>query len=79
MPQDEFQGLPTTFVGGRKIVGARGEEVYRDAFERAARGDANRGVPAWLFSVMVAACAAVVVWLGRKRRVASGAQDAAVG
>ena len=79
MPKDEFQGLPTTFVGGKKIVGARGEEVYRDAFERAARGEGQRGVPAWLFLAVLGAGAAVVVWLGRSGRVALGRAEGSPG
>jgi predicted DsbA family dithiol-disulfide isomerase len=34
-----LKGLPTTYVGALEIVGAQPEEVFRDAFERAARGE----------------------------------------
>ncbi|HEY3255618.1 MAG TPA: thioredoxin domain-containing protein, partial [Polyangiaceae bacterium] len=33
---DGLQGLPTTYVGAKTILGAQPEEVFRDAFDRAA-------------------------------------------
>lgn len=60
-----FKGLPTTFVGGYEIVGAQADEVFRDAFERAARGAGDRGVPGPLFAAILAVVSAVLVWYGR--------------
>jgi protein-disulfide isomerase len=69
-----FQGLPTTYVGGTKIVGAQAEEVFRDAFDRAAKGTASQGVPGFVYWPLVAVLAAAMVWFGRTRRT-SGASE----
>jgi predicted DsbA family dithiol-disulfide isomerase/uncharacterized membrane protein len=63
-----FQGLPTTYVGSATIVGAQSEEVFRDAFERAARGEGNDGIPAWMFLGISAAAVAAALALGRRRK-----------
>jgi predicted DsbA family dithiol-disulfide isomerase/uncharacterized membrane protein len=60
-----FQGLPTTYVGGREIVGAQAEDVFREAFEQAARGDKDAGVPASLYVVLVAIAMASVAHFGK--------------
>ncbi|HET9931714.1 MAG TPA: thioredoxin domain-containing protein, partial [Polyangiaceae bacterium] len=44
-----FQGLPTTYVGGRRIVGAQSDDTFRAALEHAAAGDDVRGIPAWAY------------------------------
>jgi predicted DsbA family dithiol-disulfide isomerase/uncharacterized membrane protein len=63
-----FQGLPTTYVGGSEIVGAQPDEVFRDAFDRAQRGEGESGVPAPLFLGIAAVLVVVVVSAGRSRR-----------
>lgn len=55
-----FEGLPTTYVGGQRILGAERTEVFRDALDRAARGDDLLGVPGWAY---VLACLAAVIAL----------------
>jgi uncharacterized membrane protein len=59
-----FEGLPTTYVGDTRIVGARAPEVFRDALERAASSSGDRGVPAWVYLMIVLAIAAAIVRLG---------------
>jgi hypothetical protein len=69
-----FEGLPTTYVGDTRIVGARAPEVFRDAIERAASGSGDRGVPAWAYLLLVVAIAAAIVrfgWISRGPRPAS--------
>jgi len=63
-----FQGLPTTYVGGREIVGAQPEEVFRDAFEQTLRGEDHRGLPGPAFVGLLGALVLVVVGAGRERR-----------
>lgn len=63
-----LQGLPTTFVGAQTIIGVRPELVFRDAFDRAERGDGDRGIPAPAYWLSVAIVAAAVCWVGRVRR-----------
>jgi protein-disulfide isomerase/uncharacterized membrane protein len=60
-----FQGLPTTYVGARQIIGAQSEETFREAFAAAAGGDTGQGVPGWLFAAVVAAFVGGVAFLGR--------------
>lgn len=62
-----FKGLPTTFVGGSEIVGAQSEETFRDAFERAKRGDEDVGMPAPLFVGLGILGVAAVVRFGRRK------------
>jgi hypothetical protein len=65
---DGLQGLPTTYVGAQTILGAQPEEVFRDAFERASRGDGEHGIPASVYWPLVLAIAAGISWVGRVRR-----------
>ncbi|HYP89394.1 MAG TPA: thioredoxin domain-containing protein [Polyangiaceae bacterium] len=63
-----LQGLPTTYVGAKTILGAQSEEVFRDAFERAARGEGEHGIPASVYWSLTLAFAAAISWVGRVRR-----------
>jgi hypothetical protein len=60
-----LKGLPTTYVGTAEIVGAQPEEVFRDAFERAARGAERPSLPAPGFLAFLALVAGSLVWFGR--------------
>jgi uncharacterized membrane protein/predicted DsbA family dithiol-disulfide isomerase len=62
-----LQGLPTTFVGSRMIVGAVEAPALREAFEQAAEG-AHHGVPAPVYAAVVALAAAASLWFGRRGR-----------
>lgn len=64
---DMLQGLPTTFVGNTMIVGARDEVALRDAFEKAAHGESDGGVPAPAYVSLLVLGAGLVVWLGQAR------------
>jgi predicted DsbA family dithiol-disulfide isomerase/uncharacterized membrane protein len=63
-----LQGLPTTFVGGKTIIGAQSEEAFRDAFDRAERGEEDRGIPAPAYWLSILALVCGVIWVGRVRR-----------
>jgi predicted DsbA family dithiol-disulfide isomerase len=63
-----LQGLPTTYVGAKTILGAQPEEVFRDAFDRAERGEGDRGIPASVYWPLVLSLAAAICWVGRVRR-----------
>ena len=60
-----FQGLPTTYIGDRQIVGAQPNETFQDALERAARGEGNRGIPVWAYLLVVAAIGVAIARSGR--------------
>lgn len=59
-----LQGLPTTYVGGRLLVGAQSDDAFRAALERASRGDDETGVPGWAYLLVVAAAVLTILRLG---------------
>jgi predicted DsbA family dithiol-disulfide isomerase/uncharacterized membrane protein len=63
-----MDGLPTTYIGGTRILGVASEAAYRDAFDRAGRNEESGGVPAPVYGALVAALFAAVAWLGRSQR-----------
>ncbi len=65
---DGLQGLPTTFVGPKTIIGAQPEEVFRDAFDRAERGEGDRGIPAPAYWLGMLVLLFALLWVGRLRR-----------
>lgn len=64
---NDFKGLPTTYIGGRRIVGAQSDEAFREALERAARGADETGVPGWLFATLLLLLAGGIVLAARRR------------
>lgn len=62
-----FEGLPTTYIGGQRILGAERTEVFRDALETAARGEDRLGLPGWAYALLCLALAAALVHFGRVR------------
>jgi len=71
-----FQGLPTTYVGALKIVGAQPEEVFRDAFDQAGRGQGAEGIPGWLYWPIVLVLGGAVLWFGRFKGTSQTSQTA---
>ncbi len=63
-----LQGLPTTYVGAKTIIGVQDEDIFRDAFDRAERGEGELGVPAPVYWLSVLAIAGAIGWVGRARR-----------
>jgi protein-disulfide isomerase len=63
-----MQGLPTTYIGGKRLLGAVSEEAVRDAVEKAKSGAGNGGVSGWAYVAAVLAALGAVVWLGRTSR-----------
>jgi protein-disulfide isomerase/uncharacterized membrane protein len=61
-----LEGLPTTFVGAKMLVGAVEEPALRDAFEQALVG-AHRGVPAPVYVTALVLAVGASVWFGRRR------------
>lgn len=64
-----MQGLPTTYVQGKRLLGAVSGAALRDAFDKAAAGSEEVGVPAPVYAVLVLAALALLAWLGRSPRV----------
>jgi hypothetical protein len=63
-----MEGLPTTYVGGTRLLGAVSEATLRDAFDRALRGEPGRGLSAPVYIVLSGLLVGAVTWLGRSRR-----------
>jgi protein-disulfide isomerase len=49
----EFEGLPTTYIGGKRLLGVQSLETVNDALERAARGEGSRGISAYVYVPIV--------------------------
>lgn len=62
-----FLGLPTVYIGGKMIVGAQPDDVFRDALERAGRGADEAGVSLPVFALLSAVAAGLVIAAGRRR------------
>lgn len=59
-----LEGLPTTYVGGKRLVGAQSDDSFKAALERAARAEDETGVPGWAYALVVLASILTVLRLG---------------
>jgi protein-disulfide isomerase/uncharacterized membrane protein len=50
----DLEGLPTTYIGGKRLLGVQPPETVRDALERAARNEGNTGISGYVYSALVA-------------------------
>ncbi len=62
-----LQGLPTTYIGDRRYIGSRPEDVLRDAFEAAASGEKPTGVPGPAYAAGAFVLAGLVAFMGRRK------------
>ncbi len=67
-----FEGLPTTYVGNKRLLGAVSEVAVRDAVEHAlpgpGKGSGPGGLPGAVFAALVLGAVGAVVWLARFSR-----------
>lgn len=63
-----FQGLPTTYVGGERIVGAQPGAVYQAALDRVQRSRGSTNLQGWAFYVLVGMIFLGIVVVGRRGR-----------
>lgn len=68
LEQAGMQGLPTTYIQGKRLLGAVSEAALRDALDHAARGSAEIGIPAPIYITLVIAVLVGIAWLGRSSR-----------
>lgn len=61
----DLEGLPTTYIGGKRLLGVRTAEEVEDALAAAERGDGVSGVPGWLFILVWVAAVSGLVLRGR--------------
>jgi predicted DsbA family dithiol-disulfide isomerase/uncharacterized membrane protein len=68
-----FEGLPTTYVGGIRILGSREDIEYRDAFRRVREGRDTTGLKPWVYWVGVLLLVAATLLMARGRENAGDA------
>lgn len=62
-----FEGLPTTYVGATRILGAAPEQEYEQAIQQVLEGKGSSGLAPGVYWSLFAAVFAAVTVLGRKR------------
>jgi protein-disulfide isomerase len=65
LPDEQFKGLPTTYVGGAVILGVPTETALRDAFERALR-PRRASLSGTVYVLLVGLLLAILGWFGRR-------------
>lgn len=68
----EFVGLPTTYIGGTRLLGAQEDVNYRDALARAHAGTDRQGLSGATFWLAVALLVAGIFLLGRAAPASAG-------
>jgi predicted DsbA family dithiol-disulfide isomerase/uncharacterized membrane protein len=63
----ELEGLPTTYIGGKRLLGVQSPEVVTDALERAARGEGATGISGYVYLPIVALLVLLILRLGMRR------------
>jgi predicted DsbA family dithiol-disulfide isomerase/uncharacterized membrane protein len=63
----ELEGLPTTYIGGKRLLGVQSAEVVTDALERAARGEGAIGVSGYVYLPIVVLLGLLVLRFGVRR------------
>ncbi len=64
----ELEGLPTTYIGGKRLLGVRSPEEVEDALERAARGEGNTGIAWYVYLPAVTLLVLLLIRVGLRRR-----------
>jgi protein-disulfide isomerase/uncharacterized membrane protein len=65
----ELEGLPTTYIGGKRLLGVQSPEIVADALERAARGEGSKGISGYVYLPMVALLGLLILRFGLRRAV----------
>lgn len=63
-----FQGLPTTYVGGERIVGAMPKAIYLAALDRVGRSSQSASTDGFVFGALLGMLVLGVLVVGRRRR-----------
>lgn len=63
-----LEGLPTTYIGGKRLLGVQSHEIVTDALERAARGEGARGISSYVYLPLIALLGLAIVRLGLRKR-----------
>lgn len=65
----ELEGLPTTYIGGKRLLGVQSAETVADALEKAARGEGTSGISGYVYLPTVALCGLLILRFGLRRAV----------
>jgi hypothetical protein len=65
----ELEGLPTTYIGGKRLLGVQSAETVADALERAGRGEGVTGISGYVYLALVAFFGLLVLRFGLRRSV----------
>jgi protein-disulfide isomerase/uncharacterized membrane protein len=63
----ELEGLPTTYIGGKRLLGVQSPETVADALERASRGEGASGISGFVYLPLVALCGLLVLRFGLRK------------
>jgi protein-disulfide isomerase len=63
----ELEGLPTTYIGGKRLLGVQSPEAVADALERAARGEGSTGISGYVYLPIVALLGLSILRFGLRR------------
>jgi uncharacterized membrane protein len=61
-------GLPTTYVGGRRIVGAQSDDMFRAALDAAENHEGEHGLPGWLYLTLALGAFGLIVGAGARAK-----------
>ena len=68
----ELEGLPTTYIGGKRLLGVQSPETVVDALEHAARGEGSTGLSGYVYLPLVALCGLLILRFGLHRSRGGG-------
>jgi uncharacterized membrane protein/predicted DsbA family dithiol-disulfide isomerase len=63
----EFEGLPTTYIGGKRLLGVQSPEAVEDALQRAERGEGTSGIAWFVYVPVIVLCALLILRVGVRR------------
>jgi predicted DsbA family dithiol-disulfide isomerase/uncharacterized membrane protein len=64
----ELEGLPTTYIGGKRLLGVQSPETVADALQRAARGEGDTGLSGYVYLPLIALSGLLIVRFGLRRK-----------
>ena len=63
----ELEGLPTTYIGGKRLIGVQSAEMVADALARAERGEGSSGISGYVFLPLVGLAGLLILRFGLRR------------
>ena len=63
----DLEGLPTTYIGGKRLLGVQSAETVADALARAERGEGMSGISGYVYLPIVVLLGLLIVRFGLRR------------